>query len=60
MCKLNTIYPYCLNSIFNGNNFNNVDNVCVYSKFSLTKNNYNYKRGCRGKKSKNKTEILST
>ena len=24
--------------------------VCVYSKFNLTKNNYNYKRGCRGKK----------
>ena len=60
MCKLNTIHPYGLNFVFNGNNFNNVDNVCVYSKFNLTKNNYNYKRGCRGKKRNNKTEILST
>ena len=50
MCKLNTIYPYGLNSVFNSNNFNNVDNVCVHSKFNLIKNNYNYKKGCRGKK----------
>ena len=48
MCKLNTIYWYGLTSVFNGNNFYNVD--CVYSKFNLTKNNY--KRGCRGKKKK--------
>ena len=32
----------------------------MYSKFNLTKNNYNYKRGRRGKKNNNKTEILST
>ena len=30
------------------------------SKFNLTKINYNYKRGCRGKKRNKKTEILST
>ena len=41
MCKLNTIHPYGLNFVFNGNNFSNVDNVCVNSKFNLTKNNYN-------------------
>ena len=50
MRKLNTIYPHVLNSVFNGNDFNNVDNVCVYSKLNLTKINYNYKKGCRGKK----------
>ena len=47
MYNLNTIYPNGLNCVFSGNNLNNVDNVCVYSKFSLNKNNYNYKRGCR-------------
>ena len=46
MCKLNTIYPYRLNTVFKGNNFNNVENVCVHSKFNLAK--INYKRGCRG------------
>ena len=50
MCKLTTIYPHDLNSVFNGNNFNNVDNVCVYSKFNLTQKNHNYKRGYRNKK----------
>ena len=50
MCELNTIYQSRLNSVFNGNNFKKFDKVCVYSKFNLTKNNYNYKRGCRGKK----------
>ena len=55
MCKLNTIYPYGLNSVFNYNNFNNVGIFCVYIKFNLTKNNYYYKRGCRGKIRNNKT-----
>ena len=31
MCKFNFIYSNSLNSVFNSNNFNNVDDVCVYS-----------------------------
>ena len=52
MCKLNTIYPDGLHSVFSRNNFNNFEDVCAYSKFNLAKVNYNYKRGSRGKKKK--------
>ena len=37
MRKLNTIYPYGLNSVFNSNDFNNIENACVYRKLNLTK-----------------------
>ena len=49
---------YGINSVSNGNNFNNVENVCVYSKFNLAKVNYNYKRGCRGKKKKDIKKLM--
>ena len=42
MCKLNAVYPYGLKSVFNDSNFNNVDNVCAYSKFNLAKVDYKY------------------
>ena len=50
MWKLNTIFPYALNSAFNGNNFSNVKNAFVYSKFNLPKINYYYKKSAEVKK----------
>ena len=35
MCKLNTIYPYGLNSTFDESKLNNIEDNCVYSKFNL-------------------------
>ena len=39
MCILNTIYPYGLNYVFNGNIFNNIDNVSKISDIFIALQN---------------------
>lgn len=48
IAKLHSLYPYGLNSSFNGNNFISNLKCCIYEKLNLSYA-YGKRRGCRGR-----------